>query len=90
MPITGLKPQEKKKIHEREIRFSIEGTGLFECVLTPYNEEDEIEYFSDDGNQSLRTPSWTEPFYVISKELVEIIRLLTDIQEDIKKLINKS
>ena len=90
IPITNLKPQESRKIYEREIRFSIEGTGLVECMVKPYNNEDTIEYFADDGKQPLRTPSWTEPFYVISKEQIVMIELLKEIRENIKELLNKS
>jgi len=66
-----------------------EGNAEFECVLRPYEIEDEIEYFVDNGNQFLGTKSWIKPFKVVSPEQSEIIKLLKEILNNTRILIDK-
>ena len=66
-----------------------EGNAEFECILKPYNSEDEIEYFMDNGNQFLGTKSWIKPFKVVSPEQSEIIKLLKEILNNTRILIDK-
>ena len=54
------------------------------------NSKDEIEYFMDNGNQFLGTKSWTKPFKVVSPEQSEIIKLLKEILNNTRILINKT
>lgn len=88
--IVDLQENEKRQIYETKMQMSIEGNGWFECIVEPYNKEDEIKYFTNDGNQSLGTKLWTQPFKIINKEQLEIIALLKEIRDNTRELINKS
>ena len=66
-----------------------EGNAEFEVVLKPYNSEEEIEYFIDNGNQFIGTKSWTKPFKVVPPEQSEIIKLLKEILNNTRILIDK-
>ena len=66
-----------------------EGNAEFECVLRPYDSKDEIEYFVDNGDQFLGTKSWIKPFKVVSPEQSEIIKLLKEILNNTRILIDK-
>ena len=83
-------PGQKTVLHKTAIRMPFEGNAEFEIILKPYNSEDEIEYFTDGGNQFLGTKSWTKPFKVISPELSEIIRLLKEILNNTQILKDKT
>lgn len=47
-----------------------EGNAEFECNLKPYDSEEKIEHFIDNGNQFHGTKSWTKPFKV--SQLVKV------------------
>ena len=83
-------PEQKTLLHKTTIRMPFEGNAEFECVLKPYNSEEEIEYFIDGGNQFLGTKSWTKPFKVVSPEQSEIIKLLKEILNNTRILIDKT
>lgn len=83
-------PEQRTVLHKTTIRIPFEGNAEFEIILKPYNREEEIEYFTDDGNQFLGTKSWIKPFKVVSPELSEIIRLLKAILNNTQILIDKS
>jgi hypothetical protein len=74
----NIYPDQKTVLHKTTIRMPFEGNAEFECILKPYNSEEEIEYFIDSGNQFLGTKSWTKPFKVVSPEQSEIIKLLKE------------
>jgi hypothetical protein len=82
-PITNLSKQ-KRELWRGDMQMFIEGNGWFECILKPYNKEDTIEYFTNGGNRSLGTKSWTQVFTVINREQLEIIKLLQEIRDKIK------
>jgi hypothetical protein len=86
----NIYPDQKTVLHKTTIRMPFEGNAEFECILKPYNSEEEIEYFIDNGNQFLGTKSWTKPFKVVSPEQSEIIKLLKEILNNIRILIDKS
>jgi hypothetical protein len=83
-------PEQKTVLHKTTIRMPFEGNAEFECVLKPYNSEEEIEYFAYGGNQFLGTKSWTKPFKVVSPEQSEIIKLLKEILNNTRILLDKS
>lgn len=83
-------PEQKTVLHKTTIRMPFEGNAEFECVLRAYDSEEEIEYFMDDGNQFLGTKSWTKPFKVVSPEQPEIIKLLKEILNNTRILIDKT
>jgi hypothetical protein len=83
-------PEQKTVLHKTTIRMPFEGNAEFEIILKPYNNEDEIEYFMDNGNQFIGTKSWTKPFKVVSPEQSEIIKLLKEILNNTQILINKT
>jgi hypothetical protein len=83
-------PEQKTVLHKTTIRMPFEGNAEFEVILKPYDSEEEIEYFMDNGNQFLGTKSWTKPFKVVSPEQTEIIRLLKEILNNTQILINKT
>jgi hypothetical protein len=83
-------PGQKTMLHKTTIRMPFEGNAEFEIILKPYNSEDELEYFTDDGNQFLGTKSWTKHFKVVSPELSEIIKLLKEILNNTRILIDKT
>ncbi len=82
-------PEQKTVLHKTTIRMPFEGNAEFECILKPYNSREEIEYFIDDGNQYLGIKSWTKPFKVVSPEQSEIIKLLKEILDNTRILIDK-
>ncbi len=82
-------PEQKTVLHKTTIRMPFEGNAEFECILKPYNSREEIEYFIDDGNQYLGIKSWTNPFKVVSPEQSEIIKLLKEILDNTRILIDK-
>jgi hypothetical protein len=83
-------PEQKTVLHKTTIRMPFEGNAEFECVLKPYNSEEEIEYFAYSGSQFLGTKSWTKPFKVVSPEQSEIIKLLKEILNNTRILLDKS
>jgi hypothetical protein len=83
-------PEQKTVLHKTTIRMPFEGNAEFECILKPYNGTEEIEYFIDDGNRYLGIKSWTKPFKVVSPEQSEIIKLLKEILDNTRILIDKS
>jgi hypothetical protein len=83
-------PEQKTVLHKTTIRMPFEGNAEFECILKPYNSREEIEYFIDDGNQYLGIKSWIKPFKVVSPEQSEIIKLLKEILDNTRILIDKS
>jgi hypothetical protein len=83
-------PEQKTVLHKTTIRMPFEGNAEFECILKPYNSEEEIEYFAYSGNQFLGTKSWTKPFKVVSPEQSEIIKLLKEILNNTRILLDKS
>jgi len=85
----GVFPEQKTVLHKTTIRMPFEGNAEFECILKPYNSEDEIEYFMDNGNQFLGTKSWTKPFKVVSPEQSEIIKLLKEVLNNTRILVDK-
>jgi hypothetical protein len=82
-------PEDKTVLHKTTIRMPFEGNAEFEIILKPYNSEEDIEYFTDNGGQFLGTKSWTKPFKVVSPELSEIIKLLKEILNNTRILIDK-
>ncbi len=86
----NIYPDQKTVLHKTIIRMPFEGNAEFECILKPYNSDEEIEYFIDNGNQFLGTKSWTKPFKVVSPEQSEIIKLLKAILNNTQVLIDKS
>jgi hypothetical protein len=62
--------EQKKGLHKTTIRMPFEGNAEFECNLKPYDSEEKIEHFIDNGNQFLGTKSWTKPFKV--SQLVKV------------------
>ena len=86
----NIYPDQKTVLHKTIIRMPFEGNAEFECILKPYNSDEEIEYFIDNGNQFLGTKSWTKPFKVVSLEQSEIIKLLKEIRNNTRMLIDKS
>ncbi len=89
-PIGGgdIFPEQKTVLHKTTIRMPFEGNAEFECILKPYNGREEIEYFIDDGNQYLGIKSWIKPFKVVSPEQSEIIKLLKEILDNTRILID--
>ncbi len=63
-------PEQKTVLHKTTIRMPFEGNAEFECNLKPYDSEEKIEHFIDNGNQFLGTKSWTKPFKV--SQLVKV------------------
>ena len=63
-------PEQKTVLHKTTIIMPFEGNAEFECNLKPYDSEEKIEHFIDNGNQFLRTKSWTKPFKV--SQLVKV------------------
>jgi hypothetical protein len=82
-------PDQKIVLHKTTIRMPFEGNAGFEYIIKPYNSEDEIEYFLNNGNQFLGTKSWTKPFKVVSPEQSEIIKLLKEILNNTRILVDK-
>jgi hypothetical protein len=85
-----IEPKTKTELHISHIQMPVEGNAEFECILKPYNNNEEIEYFTNDGKVSLGKESWKRPFKVIAREQLEIIELLKEIRDNTNKLINKS
>jgi len=83
-------PEQKTVLHKTNIRMPFEGNAEFEIILKPYNSEEKIEYFMDNGNQFLGTKSWTKPFKVVSPEQTEIIKLLKEILNYTQILLNRT
>ncbi|HXT84820.1 MAG TPA: hypothetical protein VN704_10915 [Verrucomicrobiae bacterium] len=82
-------PEQKTVLHKTTIRMPFEGNAEFEIILKLYNSEEEIEYFMDNGNQFLGTKSWIKPFKVVPPEQIEIIKLLKDILNNTRIIIDK-
>src|SRR6476469_7966734 len=85
----NIYPDQKTVLHKTIIRMPFEGNAEFECILKPYNSNEEIEYFIDNGNQFLGTKSWTKPFRVVSPEQSEIIKLLKEVLNNTRILVDK-
>ncbi len=68
--------KERRLFYQNAINILEEGIVEFKCILKPCNEDDKIEYLTNNGNQSLRTESWSQVFYIMNREQLEIINLL--------------
>lgn len=72
------------KKYESIISAPIEGYCWVECIIKSVNDDDTIEYHTNNGKRSIGKKSWKQLFSIVNREQLEIILLLQAIQNKLK------
>jgi hypothetical protein len=81
--IDGLPPNLKTKLYQTNVRMFSEGKGWIRCVLES-SDKQPIEYFHSVQEPPILGSVWVWGFDVISREQLEIVKLLKEIRDKIR------